>query len=113
MSQRDDDAGAAQLSRAVEALCARVDEGRVTLSCAIADGSAAITDSVRTVGAALVAALSHRGTRDDAVNTYNDADARYSRRHGGKSPRPIAEKTEQERAALQLLRNHRQKKEPS
>jgi hypothetical protein len=111
--QRVDDAGAAQLSRAVEALCARVDEGRATLNCAIADGSAAITESVRSVGAALVAALSRRDTRDDEVNTYSETDARYARRHGGRCPRPIAEKTVSEQAALQQLRNHRHKKEQS
>lgn len=37
--QREEDAGAAQLARAVEALCARVDEGRATLNRFLAQDS--------------------------------------------------------------------------
>ena len=104
------DGNVRELVRAIGALCSTIEETRLTFHCAIDDASAAIVQSVRAVGAALVGVVSANGTGGIAPS-YTDMDVHYARQHGGRRIRPISEKTSKERETLQQLRMHKTKGE--
>jgi hypothetical protein len=102
------DPNARDLVRAIGALCGTLEEVRLTVHCAIDDSSAAIVESVRSAGNAIVAALAQRVPANRNVS-WPETDSRFARANGGHVQRPVSVKTDAEKTNLARMRARKAK----
>jgi hypothetical protein len=83
-------------------------EAATSLTYAVHDAATHVGETLRSAGAAILAALAMQRAANTSVS-WAETDARYARANGGHAPRPVSEKTDAERTNLERMRARRAK----
>lgn len=101
-------ASESDLARAIRDLGVAARDAADSVTYAVHDAATTLSETVRSAAVGILTAL----TRQQVANTtvsWSETDARYARSNGGRSPRPISEKTDAEKATLERMRTRKAK----
>jgi hypothetical protein len=98
-----------EVARAIRALSATANDAAVSLTYAIQDAAANLSESVRATGVSILAVLAKPPPVANANDHWPDTNAPFARANGGRQLRPLSEKTTDEKKSLERMRAIREK----